>query len=471
MRNFRHGELPICDPGWVPRRFTVALACLVCLGSGERGGLVAQELSLPPFTIDSFSLDNGLRVYVHEDHSVATAAVSLWVHVGRSADPTAGGLAHVLEHLLALETPSYPMGRAAGLIASVGGASEATSDLDRTAFTELVPSERLNLALAVQADRLRSPRLSSFVWSGTLQAMTREMETLARQPFATEQMIADTLVTRSPVYRVALAWRDRVEEIGTLDSNRVRDFHARWFVAANAVLTVVGDVDVAQVRTLVNESFGDLRRASVPPSATLAVVDRTGPWRVFREGESRGPTLLWISYAIPDASDPDRPALSVLATLLSGGESSRLFRRLVEEQRLALSVASSLNFRRGPGTLVFGIVLAPGVDPDLAEELIVSIIEEIAAEGVGAAELARAKSQRAADIVSAHLTPLGRAAVIQRWALFGESWGVESELRALQSVRELDLVRVSAASLTAVGRAVVRVDSPGASRRLGGGLP
>jgi zinc protease len=440
-----------------------------------------QALELPPFPIDSFTLANGLRVYVNEDHSSPTAAVSLWVHAGRAADPTAGGLAHVLEHLLALETPSYPVGSAAGLIRSVGGRSEATSDLDRTAFMELVPSERLNLALAVQADRLRPPPLLSLVWNGTLQAMERELRTLARQPFALEQMMADTLATRSAAYRRALAWRDRLGQISGLAPAVVADFHAKWFAPSNAVLTIVGDVDAAQVRNLVEEYFGHLRRVVAPPAAvfvdgdtetdsgatTGAVVGRdgvAGPHRIVVEGTLRGPTLLWVSYGIPDASDSDRAALSVLSTLLSGGETSRLYRRLVQEQRLVESVAASLNFRRGPGTLIFGTVLARDVDPDLAESLIVSILEEVAAEGVDPADLVRAKHQRATEIVSARLTPRGKARLIQRWALFGESWNVTTELEALQAVRELDLVRVSAMNLTEKRRAVVRVDSPGGER-------
>lgn len=464
LKGFRRST---CKAGRVGTRgIPLALTCLIL---GAWNGLAAQELTLPPFSIDSFTLDNGLSVYVHEDHSSPTAAVSLWVHAGRSTDPTGGGLAHVLEHLLALETRSYPIGRAAGLVASVGGVSDATSDLDRTAFTELVPAERLNLALAVQADRLRPPPLSSFVWSGTLKAMEQELRSLARLPFSFEQMIADTLATRSPAYRAALAWRDRLDEIGTLDPAVVGDFHRRWFVPANAVLAVVGDVDAEQVRALVEEYFGDLRRVEAPPAPAFAEVDTPeGPRRVVLEGTSRGATLLWVSYGIPGASDSDRPALSVLSTLLSGGQSSRLFRRLVEEQRLASSVASSLNFRRGPGTLVFGTALNPDADPDLAESLIVSILEEVSAEGVDPVDLLRAKNQRAADIVSAHLTHLGKATLIQRWALFGESWNVETELAAVHAVRELDLVRVSATSLTAAGRAVVRVEPPGAGRGRGG---
>jgi len=435
---------------------------VLCLVLGARSDLAAQELALPPFAVDSFTLDNGLRVYVHEDHSSPTAAVSLWVHAGRATDPRAGGLAHVLEHLLALETASFPVGRAAALVASVGGRSQATSDLDRTAFMETVPSERLNLALAVQADRLRPLPLSGFVWDGALQALERELQLLSRQPFAAEQMAADTLATRSAVYREALAWRDRVDRIVDLSPEVVADFHSRWFVPANAVLTVTGDVDAAQVRNLVDESFGDLRRVDAPVPEAFAAVDTiSGPVRMIVEGASRGPTLLWISYGVPDASDSDRGALAVLSTLLSGGETSRLYRRLVQEHRLAESVAASLNFRRGPGTLIFGVVLGADVDPDLAESLIVAILEDVASEGVDPADLRRAKNQRAADIVSAHLTPAGRATLIQLWALFGESWNATTELEALYAVRELDLVRVSATSLTPDHRAVVRVESTG----------
>jgi zinc protease len=443
-----------------PKASRVIIA--LCLALMPWGGLSAQELELPSLAIDGFTLGNGLRVYVQEDHSSPSATVSMWVHAGRSADPTAGGLAHVLEHLLSLETASYPAGRAASLVGSVGGFSEATSDLDRTAFTELVPSDRLNLALAVQADRLRPPPLSGLVWDGSLQAMEQEFRTLARQPFAVEQMMADTLATRSVAYREALAWRGRIDEIAGLSPGVVAAFHAAWFVPANTVLAVSGDVDIGQVRELVEEYFGDLRRVEAPPVGAFTAVDSTtGPVRVTVEGTSRGSTLLWVSYAIPEASDSDRAALSVLASLLSGGQSSRLFRRLVQEQRLVENVAASLNFRRGPGTLIFGAVLAPDVDPDLAESLIVSIIEEVAAEGVRPAELARARIQRVSEVVAAHLTPAGKATLIQRWALFGEAWDVDREVEALLAVRELDLVRVSALSLTPEHRAVVRVESPG----------
>jgi len=422
------------------------------------GPLVAQASGTAP---EGFTLPNGLRVVVDARATTAAVTVSLWVHAGRAADPAAGGVAHLLEHLLAMETASYGPGEANRRIQEVGGLSRATSDLDRTAYTERVAVEHLQLALDLQADRLRTPPISEGAWNATIAGLRQEQALLAAQPLAPEQTRADSMATRSAAYRAALGWRQRVGELDTLSPDRVRDFHRRWFVPGNSVLVVAGAVDPAEVRPRIEEAFGGLAGNPVsepPPGVTLDTLPV--PPRMVVEDPSAAETVLWIAYAVPPGSDSDREALAVLATLLSGGTSSRLHRRLIDEQRLVRRFVSALNLRRGPGTLVFGAILESDVDPDLAESLILSILEEVAAEGVAPLELERAKRQRRAEILGARLTSAGRAAEIQRAALHGRAEAPSAALEALERVGELDLVRVSARSLNPERRAVIRVQAP-----------
>ncbi len=435
------------------RRLALAAAVLATTGVG----VSAQQLELPALPVDTFTLSNGLRIVVSEEHSAPVAAVSLWFHAGRAADPTAGGLAHVLEHLLSEETARLGVGRARRLVAEAGGVSRATTDLDRTSFLEVVPSDQIRLALWVQADRLRPPPLSAEVWEGEIRAIRQEMGRILTQPYADAQTTADTIATASAAYRSALDWQSRGDP-ADLDPANVREFHRRWFVPSNASLVVVGDVDTDSVREWVEEYFGSLAGGERLPASWLAPDSARSGRVVSREGDATAP-LLWVAYGVPGADHRDRHALAVLSALLSGGQSSRLHQRLVEEQRLAASVFSVLNLRRGPGTLLFAVALEPDVDPDLAESLVLSILEEVAAEGVAADEIEKAVRQRVAGVVRRRLTVAERAEDLQRELLFsGSPFGANEEIAGLQAVGELDLVRVSALFLHPSNRAVVRVE-------------
>lgn len=412
------------------------------------------ELALP---VETFRLDNGLSVILSEDHGAPVVAVSVWYHVG-SAHELDGhaGLAHLLEHLLQRRTRGLGEGELARVLQRAGGVHTASTDTDRTAFESVFPAGALDVALWIQADRMAGPVLSDSIVEAAKEAVAREGRArIDAQPYARSQIVVDTLASPYAPYRVPLLGRDGMKGV---DASLVGRFHEIHYGPGNAVLAIVGDVTPERAREAVGRYFGSLDERPAPP--------RLPPFPVVPSGLSERRTtvpdptatapLLWVAYAVPEAVDEDLYALSLLSSVLTAGESSRLHRALVVRDRAAESVVSVLNRRRGPGTLVLGALPREDVGPEQMERLLLEEIERLLREGVTERELEKAKNQRRASEIAGRLTVAGRATELQRHRLYGgRAARSNSELARYDAVTVEDILRVGRRYLIAENRTVV----------------
>lgn len=437
---------------------TLALLVLSALPVAAQGGPAQAGLALPPLPVDTFSLDNGLRVIVSEDPSTPLVAVSMWYHVGSGHEPEGrSGFAHLFEHLLFEETENLEDGEMDRLITRAGGVNNGTTDSDRTAYWELLPSNRLNMALWLHAERMDRLRLSERGLA-TQRDVVKEERRMRydNQPYAQAQLTLDTLSQDYRPYRHTTI--GTMEDLEAATAGDVRAFYESYYVPNNAVLTVVGDVTVAQVRALAEEYLGGIARGDDPPAlpAPPAAPRTDGERRVVLDDPMAQLPLLWMAFTIPPAGHPDQYALSLLSTIFSGGESSRLYRRLVQEERAALDMISLLDRRRGTGTFRFGALPNHDVDVGRLEALILEEIERLREEGVTAAELRKAMSQRRAAEVTGRLRAQSKAEELQRLMLHhGDPFLVNRELARYEAVTLDDVRRVARTYLTPGNRTVV----------------
>jgi len=442
-----------------PRALGV-LGALIAASSAW-GALSAQGVSalpLEPIPIEGFELANGLRVVVSEDHSAPVVAVNLWYRVGSAhEEPGRTGFAHLFEHLMFVETENVGPGEMDRLISRAGGTYNGTTNTDRTAYFEVLPSDQVELAFFLHRERMAHLVVSAGGFESQRSVVREEKaQRFDAQPYAGAQVTLDTLSSDYGPYR-----HPSIGSLEDLDAARVEDvrgFHERYYVPRNATLVVAGDVTLAQVTALAETYFGDIpggvRSAQLPQPPAVPRTD--GERRVEVTDPLARIPLLYVGYTIPGLASPDTPALTLLSSILADGESSRLHRRLVGRDRLAVAVAGAPNLRGGPGFLFFATVPAPGVDIEAVETAVLSEIADVASGMLTEQELEKARNRLLVERVRNRLSVEGKANAIQvQDFYFGDAARINRELAEIEAITLEDLRSAAERYLAPVNRIVV----------------
>jgi len=371
----------------------------LALGIAAPGAAAPQA---PPITFEEFTLDNGLRVIVHEDHSTPIVAVNVWYDVGSAHEaPGRSGFAHLFEHMLFQETENLDKGEVMRLIPAAGGDFNGTTNTDRTNYFEILPSNRLNLAFWTHRERMAKLQVTEENFHREREVVKEERRLrYENSPYGEAFLVLDTLSNDWAPYDHPVI--GSMEDLDAATVDDVRAFYRRYYVPNNATIVVAGDVTVEQVRALAEQYFGDIPRGpEMEPLPAPTPTPRTdGERRLTVEDRLATLPLVAVSYNIPPHDHADTYALQLLSSIFSDGESSRLHRRLVKEEKAALQAGSFLNSRMGPGSIMFFLLPNQGVPTERLEALAYEEIEKLQREGVSERELQKAKNQiRSAQIM------------------------------------------------------------------------
>jgi predicted Zn-dependent peptidase len=422
-----------------------------------------------PIRLEQYALPNGLTVVLAPDRSTQVVAVDVWYDVGaRDERPGRTGFAHLFEHMMFQGSANVKKGEHFQLVERAGGQMNGSTAADRTNYFEALPSNRLNLGLWLEADRMRSLAVTAENLKNQQEAVKEEKRLRQdNQPYVGSflQAIAGSYdSTRCFAYGHELI--GSMADLEAASVADVRAFFKTYYAPNNAALVVAGDFDPAEARRLVAQYFGDIPRAAPPPPVRCDQPFNTGQQRkAVTDAKATLPAVLAV-YRIPEYRSPDLPALTLLSSVLGRGESSRLNRAVAREARAAVAVQAVLNPlgpTRGPG--LFGVlgIANQGVAPDSLERLLAAEVARVAREGVTEAELAKAKNGYLAERIDALQSNLARAEAIHTARLFlGSAEAVNTDLQRYAAVTAADVRRVAQTYLVPANSVVTLISPPAA---------
>ena len=343
-------------------------------------------------------LDNGLTVCLLENRQAPLVTTALWYRAGtRDEAPGLGGTAHFLEHMMFKGSPRYGPGEIDRRTQALGGANNAFTSHDATAYYFNFAADRWGEALAIEADRMAALLLDPDEVASERQVILEEIAMYDSEPWdALEMAVQPRLFGGHPYGRPVLGTADELRAIGR---EELAAFHARCYRPDNAVLVVAGDLGADALgtveRALGGVPAGGHGRAPVTEPGYPAGLDRLER----RKGEV---SRLLLSLPAPPGGHPDHAPLRLLVSLLGAGRTSRLQRALVDEGQLCVWVSADLSENQGSGQIAFGAEVVPGAEPAVVEAELLRQLALLAGEPPGAEELARAKQVALADWVFGH---------------------------------------------------------------------
>ena len=410
--------------------------------------LGAETLNVP---VETFALPNGLRVVVHEDHSAPLVAVNVWYHVGSGREVKGrSGFAHLFEHMLFQGSRHISDDQHFAIVQEAGGTANGSTNADRTNYFEMVPSNYLETALWLEADRMGFllPALTQAKLDNQRDVVKNERrQNYENRPYGMglirtgEMLYADA----HPYHRPTIGYQ---EDLTAASVEDVKGFFSTWYNPNNASLVVAGDVKPAEVKRLVTKYFGDIPAGPRPAPMKVQPATLDADRRDVLEDQVTLPqvTLAWPS---PQLWGDDDAACDVMAELLAQGKSSRLYQRLVYTEQSAQSVTAFQFSREIAGGFLVTAQAREGFNLSQMEAAVMEEVARLAKDGPSEQELVRAKNGAEARSVFGIQTLLGKADRINGYLTFrGEPNLFNEELATVRKVSAADVRRAAQLYLT-----------------------
>ncbi|MEW5981182.1 MAG: pitrilysin family protein [Acidobacteriota bacterium] len=430
------------------------LGLMLAAAASLAAALSAQ--SAPTITFTDTRLENGLRVILAEDHTAPVYSIAVTYNVG-SRDERKGrtGFAHLFEHMMFKGSENVGPGEHFMQVFSNGGTMNGTTSKERTLYYETLPSNQLELGIFLEADRMRSLAITKENLDNQRNAVQEERRLgVDNQPYGRTFEVLDDLAYENPAYEHSVI--GSMEDLNAATVDDVAAFFKTYYAPNNAILSIVGDIDTAATLEKVRKAFGSIPAQPAPPS-----VDDTEPAqnaelrRTLEDALARLPRID-MAYDRPGVASPDNDALNVLATVLSGGRSSRFFQAIVREKQLGPSVSASSAAGRGPGLFRVVGTVAPGKTIEALEAAIDEEIEKVKSAPIADWELEKARNNAKRGIVAGMTSSLTRAIQLADFALvYGDASRINTRLDRIAKVTAADVQRVARKYLTKESRTVV----------------
>ena len=435
----------------------LVLALTMTLGLSS---LQAKPVNVP---VVYYKLPNGLKVVISEDHIAPVVTVGVYYNVGFRVEPKGRtGFAHLFEHMMFQGSANVKKFEHAKYVEANGGSTNGHTDFDYTNYYETLPSNRLEMALWLEADRMRSLDISEENLKNQQNVVSEEVRVnVLNQPYQLFEWIE--------LWKNAFTnWNNSHNGYGELDEinaatiEDVRSFFKTYYAPNNAVLTIVGDVDSAEVKKMIEKHFGTLAAQPAPPKADLTEPAQTKEKRVSQPDKLANLPALATGYHIPAQSSPDFPAMALLVQILQGDDSSRWYQRLVKEKELTLDLTGGLNYFGnefdyiGPMIMTTRTTFKPGHTADEVLKEMDAVTAELVAKGITDKELADAKVRYKSNFYSQLESSFGKAHLLSVLALFRDDPNqINSLLTPFENVTAAQVKAAAAKYLVASNRTVI----------------
>jgi zinc protease len=397
-------------------------------------------------------LKNGLRVLSLVDPKASVATLQVWYDTGsRNERPGITGISHLFEHMMFKGTKKVAPEEHARLIQNVGGINNAATTWDVTYYWQALPPDQLPLAARLEADRMSNLALNEANLASEREVIKEERRfRVDNQPIGRAvELLTAIAYQSSPYHWPTAGWMNDLDAI-TLDD--ARDYYAIHYAPDKAVVVIAGPTTHEANMKLIEKEFGGLKPGKPAPRVALGEQPQHGPRDATIEGEVQLPILLG-GYKVPPDSSADAPVMDVIANLLSTGQSSRLYRKLVYEDQTALFAAGLAIPRKDVGLFYAFCAAKPGRDRDSLETSFFNEFEKLGSEPITPEELARVQSQLEAQFVFGLEQVQDRATIVANAALIdGDPHAAARRLERWRAVTVEDVQRVAATYLVAQNR-------------------
>jgi predicted Zn-dependent peptidase len=427
--------------------------CAAALAASVTVLSAAGPLHIP---FKQYTLDNGLRVILSEDHSAPTYSLSITYDVG-SRDEKAGhtGFAHLFEHMMFQGSQNVGKGEHFSLISNNGGDFNGTTSEDRTNYFENLPANQLDLGLFLESDRMRSLAVNQANLDNQRNAVQEE-----KRLGHDNQPYGESFDTVSETAYDTFSYKHSVigsmEDLNAATLQDVEAFFKRYYAPNNAVLTLVGDFKSEEALAKIKQYFGSIPAQPAPPRPDTSEPEQKGERQKTIDDQFAQVPLIQIAYKAPPSNEQDFVALDVLGDILCTGDSSRLYQILVKEKQQALQVQESSIGRRGPSLIEFLAFVKPGVDPKEIEKSLTAEIERVKTEGVTARELEKIRMRDEREDVAQLQSSLNRAIALGQYAVFFHDPNMINTLvDKVHKVTQADIQRVAKEYLVDAHKTVV----------------
>ncbi len=399
----------------------------ILAASTAASALAPRAASAAGPDITEFKLDNGMQVMVIPDHRTPVVTHMVWYKVG-SADeqPGKSGIAHFLEHLMFKGTEKHKQGEFSAEVARLGGQENAFTSQDYTAYFQRVAKEHLEKVMGFEADRMTGLKLSDEVVLPERDVVLEErrMRTDSEPGARLGEIMQATTYVNHPYQHPIIGWEHEIKQLNREDALA---FYKRFYAPNNALLVVAGDVTPEEVKALAEKTYGPVKSADTPPRDRPQEPTPQAHRRVALSDARVAQPSLQRAYLVPSertAQEGEAAALDVLAQILGGGQTSRLYTKLAAEKGIAAGAGAWYQGSAYDETR-FVVYASPRGDVtlDALEAAMDGVIAEIAEKGVTEDELKRAKTQLTADMVYAQ----DNQATLAR--IYGAAWatGISAE--------------------------------------------
>lgn len=433
------------------RVFSAAFVCFALLGTAA-----AAEPAKVHVTFAQATLKNGLRVQLAEDHTSPVIAVNVAYDVGsRHERKGLTGFAHLFEHMMFKGSQNVGNGEHFYQVFTNGGTMNGTTGADITLYFEALPANQLELALFLEADRMRSLEITQANLDNQRQAVQEERRLrVDNQPYGVADERFNELFYDSFAYEHSTI--GSMADLNAASLADVAQFFETYYAPNNAVLSVVGDFDPKQALALIRRYFEDIPRQPDPPRVDLSEPAQKAERRETMTDALAKLPQVQIAYKAGPGNTPDIYALQVLSSVLQGGDSSRLYQSLSKEKELVVDIGGFVDERIGPSGLYIGATVRSGKKVEDVEAAIYAQIERLQSQPIADWELRKAKNGSRYGYLQSIRSTQTRATLLGSYTVkFGDPDLINTRVDKIAAVTRQDVQRVARRYLRPTNRTVV----------------
>jgi len=395
------------------------------------------------FPVEKYQLSNGLTVLLHQDNSIPMVSYHTWYRVGsRDESPGVTGAAHMLEHMMFKGAKKYSNKDFDRILHQNGITNNAFTSWDYTGFYQNLPSHRLELMMDIEVDRMRSLAIAENDLNSELQVVAEERRwRVDNNPIGLLREELFSKVFKGTPYSWPVIGYMR--DIQNYRVEKLRFFYDTYYVPNNAVLVIAGDIEISKTKKMIDRHYGTLFSRPIQKTTHPEAPKREKPIRSVLKKDVQNVTFM-IAYPSATVHQEDSVALDILASILGGGASSRLYSRLVYKDQVATSAGAFQLSNEASGLFGVSVSVRPDESAEEAERIVKDELRDLLQKGVSEAEVTKAKNQIMKEFVDSLTTLDGRArSLATNEILFGSYERLFSDLARYQKVTPDDVMQVA----------------------------